>query len=99
MIAPRNPGIYIGMMSLVMTAVLAGSSLIAPCIEIGFFWTAAATALAVACYARRTSVQIGQSGMLMVYCLLAGALSCWSRLSRILPTSASWGKGMMQKPA
>lgn len=74
MSAPRNPGIYIGIMSLVMTAVLAGSSLIAPCIEIGFFWTAAATAMAVACYARRASAQIVQSGMLMVYCMFAVVL-------------------------
>lgn len=75
MSAPRTPGIYIGMMTLVTFCLLAWSSIAAPCIEIGFFWVSAASALAVSIFAWLNGDRIGQGGMLLVCFMLACSIA------------------------
>ena len=74
MSAPSSPSIYIGMLALVPILVFARLSVSSPCIEIGVFWTAVATALLVSLYAWRQENRIRQGGLLLVHCLLAAAL-------------------------
>jgi len=75
MSAPRTPGIYIIMMTLVTAVTLAWSTLVASSIEIGFFWTSLASALSVSLYAWKNGDRMGQSGMLLVYVMLACSLT------------------------
>lgn len=75
MSAPRTPGIYIVMMTLVITLTLAWSSIAAPSIEVGFFWASTVSALAVSIFAWRRSDRIGQGGMLLVYVILACSIT------------------------
>lgn len=67
---PKLPSINIVLMLLVPVITIIGAAIIAPCIEIGFFWVAVATALAVSLYAWRNGDHIGQSTMLLIYFLL-----------------------------
>lgn len=68
---PKLPSISIVLMTLVPVITIIGAAIIAPCIEIGIFWVAVATALAVSIYAWRNGDNIGQSTMLLIYFLLA----------------------------
>lgn len=71
MSTPRSSFSYIAMLTLLPAIALAWSSIVAPCIEIGFFWVSLLTALSVSLYAWRHGNRIGQASMFLVYCLLA----------------------------
>jgi len=62
------------MMTLVTIVILAWASFAAPCIEIGFFWGSAVSALVTALIAWRTAGRISQRGMLLVYSSLAASI-------------------------
>jgi hypothetical protein len=75
MTTPKPPSISIIILTLLSAIALAWSSIAAPCIEIGFFWASAVTALSAALYAWTNSDRISQSDMLLVYCLLACSIT------------------------
>lgn len=75
MSAPRSPGIYIAMMTLIMTVTLGWSTVIAQSLEMGFFFTAISSAILVSLFAWIRGKQLGQAGMLSIYCLLGTSLA------------------------
>ncbi|MDD2364558.1 MAG: hypothetical protein PHN84_00190 [Desulfuromonadaceae bacterium] len=75
MSSPRTPGIYIGMMTLVVFSLLVWSSIVAPCVEIGIFLASATSAVGTAFMSWRLSSRLGQKEMLLVYVSLAAVLT------------------------
>lgn len=75
MSAPRSPNISIVILTLIPVIALAWSSVAAPCIEIGFFWVSVVTVLSASFYAWCNSDRMGQGGMLLIYCIVACAMT------------------------
>jgi hypothetical protein len=70
---PPKPSIII--LTLLSATAIAWASITAPCVEIGFFWASVVTALSAALYAWSNSHRINQSTMLLVYCMIACAIT------------------------
>ena len=75
MTAPKPPHVSIVILTLIPVIALAWSSFTAPCIEIGFFWASVVTALSASLYAWCNSDRMGQGGMLLIYCMIACAIT------------------------
>ncbi len=75
MTAPKQPHVYIVILALIQLVTLAWASFTAPCIEIGFFLGSVVTALSASVYAWYNSNRMGQSGMLLIYCMIACAIT------------------------
>ncbi len=72
--SPRPPHISIIILALLPVIALTWSAFSAPCVEIGFFWASVVTVLSASFYAWCNNDRMGQSGMLLIYCMVTCAI-------------------------